>query len=571
MVTYDSYMTLMDENDETQSIQSQHLQNFSLFQHQKTMISKMMEWESTHLVEYSSFSRKYSINTNIGIVADNVGSGKTLEVIGLIAQETIPTVGFQSGLHQSRYLYSYSQELIPINDNYYSNLILVPHTLIHQWEYFLGRTSLTFHTIKSQKTLNQFDNNVFENSHLVILSSSFAKKTFEQNKISRKWKRIIIDEPQSIANMTRWVLHNDVSRLFTWMVCATPDNLLDKYASTHFRNLFNFKDNSIYKLCLRNTPEFVEQSLKLPSINYNTILCYTPAVIRYLGDNLPNKILELINAGCQEEAFQELGCKVNTLENITSSLTSYYQTKIHNIDTRIHYLNQLHMDSIQRNEQLQRLETNRDKLVSKVKGIRERLKYIDTNQTCHICFDECENPMATPCCQNVFCLSCILNSYKYNNNCPMCRDSLQLDKLYGISDTTISNNNKPKNPKKIDALLNILKTEDASKRFLIFSQHYGSFMEITRTLIHNNIPCKELKGSSNSIKSILQKFEKGEIKVILLNANHCGSGLNLQSASDVILYHNIHSSLEKQVVGRAQRCGRTTPLHVHYLKYDNEV
>ena len=56
----------------------------------------------------------------------------------------------------------------------------------------------------------------------------------------------------------------------------------------------------------------------------------------------------------------------------------------------------------------------------------------------------------------------------------------------------------------------------------------------------------------------------------MLNAINYGSGLNLQMASDIIIYHELDIELETQVIGRAQRLGRTEPLNVYYLLNDNE-
>ena len=41
--------------------------------------------------------------------------------------------------------------------------------------------------------------------------------------------------------------------------------------------------------------------------------------------------------------------------------------------------------------------------------------------------------------------------------------------------------------------------------------------------------------------------------------------------SDVIIYHRMSKDLETQIIGRAQRPGRTTSLKVHYLCYENEI
>jgi len=56
----------------------------------------------------------------------------------------------------------------------------------------------------------------------------------------------------------------------------------------------------------------------------------------------------------------------------------------------------------------------------------------------------------------------------------------------------------------------------------------------------------------------------------MLNAINYGSGLNLHMATDIVIYHELDIELETQVIGRAQRLGRTEPLNVYYLQNDNE-
>ena len=39
---------------------------------------------------------------------------------------------------------------------------------------------------------------------------------------------------------------------------------------------------------------------------------------------------------------------------------------------------------------------------------------------------------------------------------------------------------------------------------------------------------------------------------------------------DILVYHRMSKDLEKQVIGRAQRLGRTVPLNITYLCHENE-
>ena len=79
-----------------------------------------------------------------------------------------------------------------------------------------------------------------------------------------------------------------------------------------------------------------------------------------------------------------------------------------------------------------------------------------------------------------------------------------------------------------------------------------------------------LKGTINRINKIIDDYSTGKIKIILLNSQYFGSGLNLQMTTDLIIYHKLEASIEKQAIGRAQRLGRKTPLNLIYLHYQGE-
>jgi SNF2 family DNA or RNA helicase len=86
----------------------------------------------------------------------------------------------------------------------------------------------------------------------------------------------------------------------------------------------------------------------------------------------------------------------------------------------------------------------------------------------------------------------------------------------------------------------------------------------------NHIPYELLKGTTSHMMNVLNKFKKGDIKIILLNTQYAGSGIDINFATDVIIFHSM--GLDKQqAVGRAQRVGRTEQLYIHNLCYDHEM
>lgn len=114
------------------------------------------------------------------------------------------------------------------------------------------------------------------------------------------------------------------------------------------------------------------------------------------------------------------------------------------------------------------------------------------------------------------------------------------------------------------------KPED--RRFVVCTAFEEIVENIFARCAKEGITVDHLQGSAGHMANIINAFEKGEIKVLILNQNKHAGGLNLQFATDLIFIQKmINPELEKQVLGRLQRYGRTTSANIHILVYHNEV
>ena len=77
-------------------------------------------------------------------------------------------------------------------------------------------------------------------------------------------------------------------------------------------------------------------------------------------------------------------------------------------------------------------------------------------------------------------------------------------------------------------------------------------------------------GNISEMQKILNAYRNGSVQVLLVNSSFYGCGMNLENTTDVIFYHKTETVMYKQVIGRAQRPGRTTCLNVHNLLYLQE-
>jgi SNF2 family DNA or RNA helicase len=94
---------------------------------------------------------------------------------------------------------------------------------------------------------------------------------------------------------------------------------------------------------------------------------------------------------------------------------------------------------------------------------------------------------------------------------------------------------------------------------------------VERMMSGRDITYTTLNGSQARISKVLNEFKEGKYRVLFLNARNMGAGLNIDSATHVMLYHRMSAELEDQIVGRANRLGRSSPLTVVHLLHNNEM
>ena len=96
-------------------------------------------------------------------------------------------------------------------------------------------------------------------------------------------------------------------------------------------------------------------------------------------------------------------------------------------------------------------------------------------------------------------------------------------------------------------------------------------MALERDCDSEGISYHTLRGNKDVIASTIKSFEKGDKRVLFLPTESAGAGLNLVSASHIVLFHAMTPEEEKQAVGRAYRLGRTEPLSVIRLLHEGET
>lgn len=584
-----------------------------LMNHQKTMVHKMMEIENTGKIKVKNYTMKQYSNminvdgtdaeifTNIAILGDKVGAGKTLDIITLL---TINNKMIERDIELGGTQF-YSLKLKPSSPLIKSNLVIVPHKLLPQWKETFAKYSPNLKVLsiglnkdidKLRKVKREIKKN-WKNEEIeleteflekeklngidVVLIGETMYKRFCKICENVRFNRVIIDEADTIK------LPRDMNCQFNflWLITGTPSGLF--YTNKSFLGKIFKDDNLNLNSCfvIKNDEKFIEQSIKLPHPKRLKIKCITPKELVLIKDLIPPTILQMINAGNSDQAIRTLNCNVDTNENILQVITKNLRDSINNkkIDLKAemekHYPINLEKEHEQK---IKFIENQIEKLIAKYEDIKKKIYQLnDTN--CPVCMGEFTNPVIVNCCKNMFCFDCLAVSMGElkNNKCPYCTQKIsqsdihifQNENIKSTGKTTGSclNSNKYEEKDKLDVLMDLVrKKPDGS--FMVFAGFQETFNKIEVKLKEQNISYHTLKGQANTVKKYIDDFRDKKVRVLMLNAQFFGAGMNLQMATDIVMYHRFKKEMEEQIVGRAQRLGRdiNSPLNVYYLLHDNE-
>jgi SNF2 family DNA or RNA helicase len=587
--------------------------------HQLACLYKAILMENVGTINYNitrndlppynqSYIENIKVSTNIGILGDIVGYGKTLTALAIIAQNPLDNIHKNNHRTYSFYsnqAYNYLTAISEVKREtdvkkmISSTLIIVPRGPVYvQWEKTLKEsTTLKYLAIDSllfiKKHLPEFKNdneeeivNYFNKYDVVLIKNTTLQqlidtynKTDFHNFINR-WKRIIIDECHDIINKI-----NIFAYLYIWLISGTYLNMCRGLSSSSFTQYGNIKDvlreQHMKYFLVKCNKEFVKESFDVPPIVERFYLCKMSQYLKAIKNYISNNVLERINANDISGAIKELGGKNETEEGIAKLICEDMNKSIFNKQKEREYVSGLDiLDDVKANK-LKVIDNDLAILEGKLKDLTDRISEIE-KKTCPICLDNITHPIILDC-THIFCGACLiqfLNSEGMKNNvkkCPECRTEIKsTENLTAIVPT------KCQEPvikidknilgtgilSKEDTLIEIIKNNNGGK-FIVFSR-VDAFSKIMELLRLNNLTYDSLKGHTGHMMKILENFKSGKTNVILLTTQFAGSGIEISCATDVIILHSMAVD-KQQAIGRAQRVGRTCPLNVHNLCYEHEM
>lgn len=233
----------------------------------------------------------------------------------------------------------------------------------------------------------------------------------------------------------------------------------------------------------------------------------------------------------------------------------------------------------------------------KINLIYDRLKESKCCPICYFLYNDINNNkiyISQKCCNNKICGECVDKWYDIGKkSCIFCNkeDILKDDFIFFEKDITeelqisdvnenlmnenLMNENiiftKIENSKNIFLKEYIESIKNMDKKIIIFSDYSNIFSYIEYICDENEISYIDLdKGNIKDIDYAVNEYKYGNVKILLSNSTLFGCGMNFENASDIIFVHKMDFSIEKQVIGRAQRIGRKEILNIIYLEHENE-
>lgn len=587
-------MSLLTENDE-KILQPEHI-SIKLLDHQRTIIYKMQQLEESGIIktdknaddiDYTKKNNCININTNIGILGDKVGAGKTLTTVSLISMNK--KLKDRNAIISGEQYFTLSYETK--NKKLDCNLIVVPQKILHQWNNtFKCCKNLNVLVLEKNKDIDKivkkiikkdYNNKIIEKEEIieediinydVILIGENIIYRFYFLSTQYKWNRIFIDEADTIKNISCIPLYEFN---FAWIITGTPEGLKYRKIGSISKIFKDYKYRKIYQyFIIKNDDNYIDQSIKLPYPNRFEIKCTTPKELLIIKDLIPSNILQMINAGNSEEAIKVLNFNVDTNDNILQIITKNIKDSITNKQIELEaehkkvYPVQFKKEHDQR---IKTIENSLSKLEKKYEDIKKKI-YELNDEYCPICMSNFVNPVIVDCCNNCFCFDCLAVSLgtMHNNKCVYCRQLISKSNIHVISDNNnIISKNKYDLKEKMDVLIDIINNRPDGS-IMIFANYADTFNKIEIKLKELSINYHILKGQSTIVEKNIEDFKNKKVKVLMLNAQYFGAGMNLEMTTDLIIYHRFNTEMEEQIIGRAQRYGRTTSLNVYYLLHENE-
>jgi len=567
--------------------------------------------QSGHILNPETLS-KFSANIKGGVLADDIGLGKTMSMIGLIAERKRGGMIGQSLVICPNRLCKQWHEEINLSVGKYLNPIIIG--TITQFHRYLKSSSKFDVVIVSYNFLTN-------DNYLTYLRNDDETEP-RINLLQCDWARVILDEGHEYLKKVtpkRYQLNASEKAIITirdellkvkskyyWICSGTPyRDRTDVYYLLKFitGGDFNVTENEILEnrydrfllevyrnIFRKNTKDKVENQINIPLPIIRTEFLKMSRLERSMYNSVQGdqeKMIQYCNHILVSEDYTSvLGNEPLTLEQIHQKMTDHFKILVEKLEKRIS----------RSNEERDKLLVNRYDNLTKISDLEEKIRLTNSDlvaaktkfnifnsinsrveeySNCPICYNDIgpEVGSGITVCGHLFCAECLNSVFDTGSKCPVCRYSLN-KKDVNIMRPKTEEDLKEKDDKdekinkygtKMAHLLKYLERVLAISynRVIVFSQYDSLLRLVKKTLEEFDINCTVFNGSISMITGRIRQFKiDNSIRVALMSSEKAPSGLNLTEANHIVLLDTLNTDsnsarvIEEQAIGRAVRIGQ---------------
>lgn len=539
------------------------------------------------------------LKTKGGILADEVGLGKTLTILGLIIEH-----------HSNHSIYN---KVDPIKHNMYpdsnTNLIICPSYLVQQWSNEIFKhidPPLKHMIITGKKQHQELTYQDILTSDIVIVSEKFLRSSYYQE-LSMKfsdlqlkhddplqvnapilhfieWRRVILDEGHLVLTD---IIHKFKSK-YRWYVSGTP---------TYNEHIPTFLEWNVKTKIMPYVKTFTLARTKEDVVL--NIPTYTIDVVRINMSFFEKQLYEMSKQTYHDNLLRQICCTsmINTkykpysmkdVQTFKDELIRQYNDIIDNVDTMLtnrekeleYFEDRLQDENIPEDhaklvkDNIDNTTKLRNKLIKEKTNIISVHKYqmnmIDkiSNETheCVICYNTLNtNQIIITSCCHIYCDKCI---QMIQDKCSICRNSFTTSVIH-TGDEYVN-----KYGSKIAKLIEYIKNNEG--KMLIYSQWNKTLNIISKCLKECGI--NHVLFSNDIVKQNknMEKFDE-DVNIMLMSTQNHSSGLDLYKAKHIIMMDVIYGTsenvqkVEEQIIGRLHRIGQTDEIRVIKMIMNNTI
>lgn len=331
--------------------------------------------------------RSFRIKSKIWILKSPVGSGKTSTVLSALAKNRDPIIDNEMLINTFclKSLQIYEENKMT---TYETDLIIVPHTLYHQWlnelKEFPSIKSLTITIGFKSVARKEAKSKKLKGKIILIKDTMLSEFLHASDTQFLHFRSIYIDEPQSVKLKIQ-----DLYKLkskFNVLICATPEMLVYKMERilSHF---FSYQSLKLRQMCIKSITieidnDFILNSINLEPFEYSKVICTPNTNINNLSKFIPSNI-----------AFGLLGHDSNKFklfqneQSVIFSVLDMYNKKINQCTAREAYINANSSYQIERKQELLfEIKKKKEDLQQKTLNI-DRIINDMSKSDCVVCFE----------------------------------------------------------------------------------------------------------------------------------------------------------------------------------------